>query len=65
MTGYRPSEPTASTLGVPHTWFRREVEAGRIPFLDIGGRRLFDVEAVKAALKEQETVAAAEGADNA
>ena len=65
MSAYRPLEPTARTLGVPCSWFRREVEAGRIPFLDIGNRRLFDIDAVKAALKHRETVPVAERAVDA
>lgn len=65
MSAYRPLEPTALTLGVPYSWLRREVEAGRIPFLDIGNHRLFDIDAVKAALKQRETVPAAERAVDA
>ena len=53
---------TARQLGVPRSWLRREVKAGRIPCLDIGNRRLFDVEAVKASLDQRETTPVVEGA---
>ena len=65
MTSYLPQDATALTLGVPRKWFRREVEAGRIPFLQIGKRRLFDVDAVSEALKQRETVLATEGGADA
>jgi hypothetical protein len=31
-------------------WLRQEVDAGRIPYLQVGRRRLFDLETVRAAL---------------
>jgi len=53
MKPYLPLEPAASTLGVPRTWLRREADAGRIPCLRIGRRRLFDVESVREALRNR------------
>jgi len=48
----------AERLGVSRAWLRRELRAGRLPSLKAGARRLYNVEAVAAALAER----AAEGA---
>lgn len=53
---------TARQLGVPRSWLLREVEAGRIKFINVGRRRMFDAEAIRKSLKERETVATTEGA---
>lgn len=44
---------TATTLGVPISWLRREAEAGRVPCLRAGRRYLFDMQAVASALSER------------
>lgn len=38
---------TAKAVGVPATWLRAQAEAGRVPSLVIGRRRLFNVAAVR------------------
>ena len=43
-------EPAALALGVPRAWLKREADAGRIPFLSIGRRRLFNPDAVVRAI---------------
>jgi hypothetical protein len=43
---------TASKLGVTQKWLLAQAEAGIIPSLLIGRKRLFNVEAVRAALAE-------------
>lgn len=50
---YTTLKRLAGALGIPEAWLRAEAEAGRIPSLDIGRRRLFDPEAVRAALAER------------
>ena len=47
---FLPLEPTASVLGVPRAWLKREADAGRIPLLSVGRRRLFNPSAVAQAL---------------
>jgi len=44
---------TATTLGVPISWLKREAEASRVPCLRAGRRFLFDMEAVSKALSER------------
>lgn len=46
-------DTAALRLGLPVRWFRREVTAGRIPYVQAGRRKLFDVEAVRSALLNQ------------
>lgn len=46
-------DQAALTLNIPRAWFRREVEAGRIPYIDFGNRRMFDLESVHRALSER------------
>ena len=42
--------------GLPLAWLRREADAGRLPCLRAGRRRMFDMDAVVAALaKRQKT----------
>lgn len=43
----------ARVLRLPHEWLMAEAEAGRIPYLRIGSRFRFSVDAVKVALTEQ------------
>ena len=43
-------EPAALALGVPCTWLKREADAGQVPILTIGRRRLFNPDAVARAL---------------
>ena len=45
--GFIPLEPLASKLGLPRNWLRAEADAGRIPCLKIGRRRLFNLETVR------------------
>ena len=46
-------EPAALALGVPCTWLKREADAGRIPFLSVGRRRLFNPDAAARALVDR------------
>jgi hypothetical protein len=41
---------TAKAVGVPASWLRAQAEAGRVPSLVIGRRRLFNVAAVRRAV---------------
>jgi len=41
----------ARTTGLPAAWLRREADAGRLPYIKAGRVRMFDPEAVTAALK--------------
>ena len=50
-----PLQVVALRLGVPFSWLRSEVEAGRIPCIRAGGRRLFDVAAVRNELLQRST----------
>lgn len=52
----------ADQTGVPLHWLRREADAGRLPCLIIGRRRLFNVEAVLKSLARRQ---AKGGADHA
>jgi len=45
-----PLDVLALKLALPGKWLRQEVDAGRIPYLQVGRRRLFDLETVRAAL---------------
>lgn len=47
MTKLLRTESAARRLGVPATWLRAEVEAGRLPALRAGASLLFDVELVE------------------
>jgi hypothetical protein len=40
----------AATLGIPYTWLEEEAEHGRLPHVQAGRSRLYNVEAVAAAL---------------
>ncbi len=55
MTSTRPQflalGPTAHRLGVPRAWLQREADAGRIPCLRVGRRRMFNLEAVRETLE--------------
>ena len=54
--GFIPLEPLASKLGLPQYWLKAEADAGRIPCLKIGRRRLFNADAVRLALLDRITV---------
>ena len=43
----------ARRLGLPRDWLKTEAEAGRIPSLLAGKRRLFNSEAVERALEDR------------
>ena len=43
----------AAVLGLPSAWLKREAEAKRVPSVRAGRRRLFNVEAVEAALLQR------------
>jgi len=43
----------AAELQLPREWLATEADAGRIPCLRIGRRRLFNVDAVRRALAER------------
>lgn len=43
---------TAHLLGVPISWLEREADAGRIPFLRVGKKRMFDLEVLRSTLAE-------------
>ncbi|MFC1762239.1 hypothetical protein ACFL6U_09175 [Planctomycetota bacterium] len=43
----------AYELNLPFGWLKREAEAGRIPSLRIGRRRLFNLDAVTTTLSER------------
>ena len=59
--GFVSLECLALTLGLPHAWLRDQADAGAIPFLRVGRRRLFNVAAVSEALTEHAAVSTAEG----
>ena len=64
---FLPLDAVASTLGVPRDWLRREADAGRVPMLETGSRRLFNPDAVADALLQRadEDNTRYGGADNA
>jgi len=51
-TAFVPQEVCALRLGLPLAWFKREVEAGRIPFVMAGRRRMFAIDVVRRSLAE-------------
>jgi excisionase family DNA binding protein len=46
--------------GLPMAWLRREADEGRLPYLRVGRRRMFDPEAVRAALTKAQGVSRGE-----
>lgn len=50
---FLPLEPAALKLGVPRAWLKREADAGRVPILSVGRRRLFNPCAVAKALLDR------------
>lgn len=46
----------ASELQIPREWLATEADAGRIPCLRIGHRRLFNLDAVRRALADRAAV---------
>ena len=48
-----PLRRAAMRLGVPIAWLRAESDAGRLPHLKIGQRRLLNLDAVRRALAER------------
>jgi hypothetical protein len=55
----RPLRIAAQALRVPPKWLHAEIDAGRIPALDAGGKYLLDVEHVRALLVQRARDAAA------
>lgn len=55
----------AARLGVPATWLRSEVDAGRLPHLRAGRRLLLNPQAVETALLERAEQTGPEGAGHA
>jgi len=51
-----PLASTARRLGLPVSWLRAEVLAGRLPCLRVGRRIFFNPAAVRAALAERASV---------
>ena len=47
---FLPLHVLAMRLGIPAAWLKSEADAGRIPSLQAGRRRLFDLEAVRETL---------------
>lgn len=47
---YESAFQTASKLGVPEAWLKREADAGHIPCVRAGRRRMFNLDAVARAL---------------
>lgn len=47
---FLPLRRAAGRLGVPANWLRREALAGRVPYLRVGRRMLFNPAAVEGAL---------------
>jgi hypothetical protein len=54
-----PLNKLADSLGLPAAWLEREADAGRLPCIRAGKRRMFDPEAVLRALGERATAEAA------
>ncbi len=52
-TTFRTFEELAQALRVSRRWLRGEVRAGRLPFLQAGRKRLFDLEAVTKVLADR------------
>lgn len=64
MPSFKSLSKTATTLGVPIAWLKREADAGRVPCLRAGRRFLFDLEMVANALAEKASSATSqEGGD--
>ncbi len=47
---YIPLNTLAYSLGLPQAYVKREADAGRIPFVRAGRRRMFNLEQVEQAL---------------
>lgn len=52
-TEYQSIGKASQLLGVPKAWLKREADAGRLPCLRVGRRRLFAPEAVRAELERR------------
>ncbi|QDV88998.1 hypothetical protein RAS2_00570 [Phycisphaerae bacterium RAS2] len=50
----------SDVTGLPVAWLRAEADAGRIPCLRVGRRRLFNLEAVRRVLAERAAMKPAE-----
>lgn len=57
---FLPLRRAAARLGVPAAWLRAEALAGRVPFLSVGRRLLFNTAAVESALLERSRQAQAQ-----
>ena len=49
-------DQAATRLGVPRAWLKREADAGRLPCLRVGRRRMFALDAVRAELERRASV---------
>lgn len=52
-TGLTNDHGLARIFVLPREWFKAEADAGRIPCLKIGRRRLFDIDAVRESLRQR------------
>jgi len=52
VVSFLPLEPAAMRLGLPVTFLRRLADAGDIPYIQAGKRRLFNCDDVAAALRD-------------
>jgi excisionase family DNA binding protein len=52
-TKYVSLTEISDRLGLPLAFLRREVQSGRLPFVNAGSRRMFDEQAVRTALAAQ------------
>ena len=60
-TQFVPLDALATTLGLPRQWLKTEADAGRIPFLKAGRRRVFDPDAVARVLSDRASARTSEG----
>ncbi|MCH7838675.1 MAG: helix-turn-helix domain-containing protein [Planctomycetes bacterium] len=51
-----PLHTLSRLLGLPAAWIKAEVDGGRIPYLRVGRRVMFNREAVEAVLNERSHV---------
>lgn len=47
---FDPVERVAARLGVPTNWLKAQADAGKVPFIKVSNRRLFDLDSVRKAL---------------
>jgi len=61
MAKYIPVQELARALRLPAAWLRREADAGRLPCIRAGKRRMFDIEAVVKALADRQATESTRG----